>query len=105
VSDAKSLLPQMEKLRTDFGLEEVVLVGDRGMIGQAHIETLRQSPDLSWITALKRGQIRRLVEQEALPLGLFDERNFAVDRTRHPKMTLNPRRHGKNAEVRRGTSG
>ncbi|MCB1913606.1 MAG: IS1634 family transposase [Rhodocyclaceae bacterium] len=76
VGDAKTLLPQVEKLKEDFGLNEVVLVGDRGMIGQAHIETLRQRTGLSWITALKSGQIRALVKGEALQLGLFDERNL-----------------------------
>lgn len=76
VGDAKTLMPQVLKLKADFGLEQVVLVGDRGMIGQAHIETLRQSAGLSWITALKSGQIRALLGSEALQLGLFDERNL-----------------------------
>jgi hypothetical protein len=76
VSDAKTFLPQVDTLREAFGLNEVVLVGDRGMIGQAHIEMLRQSPGLGWITALKSGQIRALLKGEALQLGLFDERNL-----------------------------
>jgi hypothetical protein len=76
VVDAKTLMPQVEKLKEAFGLDKVVLVGDRGMIGQAHIETLRQSTGLSWITALKSGQIRALIKGEAIQLGLFDERNL-----------------------------
>jgi transposase len=74
--DAKTLMPQVLKLKADFGLEEVVLVGDRGMIGQAHIGALRETAGLSWITALKSGQIRALLKGEALQLGLFDERNL-----------------------------
>jgi hypothetical protein len=76
VGDAKTLMPQVKKLKEDFGLDEVVLVGDRGMIGQAHIESLRETAGLSWITALKSGQIRALLKGEAIQLGLFDERNL-----------------------------
>ena len=74
--DAKTLMPQVEKLKKSFGLERVVLVGDRGMIGQAAVEDLRNIAGLEWITALKSSQIRRLVEGEALQLGLFDKRNL-----------------------------
>jgi hypothetical protein len=74
--DAKTLMPQVAKLREDFGLEQVVLVGDRGMISHKAIQELRELEGLSWITALKSTQIRALVEGEALQLGLFDERNL-----------------------------
>ena len=75
-NDAKTLMPQVSKLRNDFGLERVVLVGDRGMIGQAAVEDLRDVAGLEWITALKSAQIRTLVEGGALQLGLFDKRNL-----------------------------
>ena len=75
-SDSKTLMPQVAKLKNDFGVERVVLVGDRGMIGQAAIEDLRDVAGLEWITALKSGQIRALVEGGALQLGLFDKRNL-----------------------------
>ncbi len=74
--DAKTLMPQVSKLKTDFALDRVVLVGDRGMIGQAAIEDLRAVAGLEWITALKSGQIRALLEGGALQLGLFDKRNL-----------------------------
>ncbi len=75
-NDAKTLMPLVEKLRKDFGIERVVLVGDRGMIGQAAVEDLRKIAGLEWITALKSSQIRALVEGGALQLGLFDEKNL-----------------------------
>jgi hypothetical protein len=74
--DAKTLMPQVVKLREEFGLERVVLVGDRGMISHKAIQELRELEGLSWITALKSTQIRSLVEGETLQLGLFDERNL-----------------------------
>jgi transposase len=69
-------MPQVVKLREQFGLEQVVLVGDRGMISHKTIQELRQLDGLSWITALKSTQIRSLIEGETLQLGLFDERNL-----------------------------
>jgi transposase len=69
-------MPQIQKLRQDFALEHLVLVGDRGMISHKAIGELQQLPGLAWITALKSGQIRTLTEGGALQLGLFDERNL-----------------------------
>ena len=74
--DAKTLMPQVKKLREEFGLERVVLVGDRGMISHKAIGELREIEGLGWITALKSGQIRTLIEGKTLQLGLFDERNL-----------------------------
>ena len=75
-ADSKTLMPQVTKLREDFALERVVLVGDRGMISHKTIGELRELPGLAWITALKSVQIRTLVEGKALQLGLFDEHNL-----------------------------
>jgi hypothetical protein len=75
-ADAKTLLPQVAQLREHFGLERLVLVGDRGMISHKAIDSLRSLDGLTWITALKSSQIRTLVQGGALQLGLFDERNL-----------------------------
>lgn len=75
-ADVKTLMPQVSQLREDFGLERLVLVGDRGMISHRAIGELRELEGLSWITALKSGQIRALLEGGALQLGLFDQRNL-----------------------------
>lgn len=75
-ADASTLMPQVTQLREQFGLERLVLVGDRGMISHKAIDTLRSLEGLAWITALKSSQIRALVQGGALQLGLFDERNL-----------------------------
>jgi len=74
-ADATTFLPQVRKLRDAFGLEQMVLVGDRGMISSASIAQLR-AEDFGWITALKSGQIRTLIDDGQLQLGLFDQRNL-----------------------------
>ena len=74
--DPKTLLPHVERVRADFGIEHLVLVGDRGMISQTQITALKGLPGVDWITALKSGAIRELVAGGHLQLGLFDERNL-----------------------------
>ena len=76
VADSQTLLPMVKRLREDFGIEHLVLVGDRGMISSTAIDELRESAGVNWITALKSVSIRALVEQGHLQLGLFDERNL-----------------------------
>jgi Transposase DDE domain len=75
-NDPKTLMPQVDKLKKDFGIQTLVLVGDRGMISHKAIEELREQDQIAWITALKTGQIRALVEGGQLQLGLFDEKNL-----------------------------
>ena len=75
-ADSKTLLPAVQRLRQDFGIEQLVMVGDRGMIAQKAINELRQTEGIGWITALKSASIRALVEQGHLQLGLFDECNL-----------------------------
>jgi transposase len=75
-SDPKTVMEQVTKVREDFGIGEMVLVGDRGMISQGHIDNLRNEAGINWITALKSGAIRKLISSDSLQLGLFDEKNL-----------------------------
>ena len=75
-ADSKTFMPGVQKLRDDFGIKRMVMVGDRGMVSQKAIEEMREVDGIGWITALKSGSIRALVEQGQLQLGLFDERNL-----------------------------
>ena len=79
--DPSTVADQVDKLRGRFGLSRVVLVGDRGMLTQAQIEKLKAYPQLGWISALRSGSIRKLVENQALQLSLFDKRNLAEIRS------------------------
>jgi transposase len=63
-------------LREDFGIERMVMVGDRGMVSQKAIDAMREADGIGWITALKNASIRALVEQGHLQMDLFDERNL-----------------------------
>jgi transposase len=76
VADSQTLLPELKRLREDFGVEQLVMVGDRGMISNKAIDEMHETQGVGWITALKSASIRALVEQGQLQLDLFDERNL-----------------------------
>ncbi len=74
--DPPTLLPAVQQVRERFGIETLVIVGDRGMISQTQITALHTLEGVDWITALKTGAIRDLMADGHLQLGLFDERNL-----------------------------
>jgi len=77
-ADPRTVARQIEKLRERFGLERVVVVGDRGMLTEARIrEDIKPCEGLDWISALRAPAIRKLVEGGVLQLSLFDERDLA----------------------------
>ena len=75
-ADPATVMPEIERLRNDFGIAQIVMVGDRGMISQKAIDAFQEQDGIGWITALKSVSIRSLVEQGHLQLGLFDQRNL-----------------------------
>jgi transposase len=75
VADPTTLMPQVHRLRETFGIRDLVVVGDRGMIAQKAITELQTLPGVAWITALKTAQIRALLGTP-LQLGLFDDRDL-----------------------------
>src|SRR5216683_1987699 len=76
--DPKTVAAQVTKLRQRFGLQRVVLVGDRGMITSARIrEDLPKDKGIDWITALRAPQIQKLAKDGALQMSLFDTTDLA----------------------------
>jgi hypothetical protein len=74
-----------EVVRDKFGLTQMVMVGDRGMITSARIRALNQREDgtqrpdaYGWITALRAPAIKKLMAEDGpLQLSLFDEQDLA----------------------------
>jgi len=76
--DPKTLGSQIKKICERFGIERVVLVGDRGMITTARIDQeLRGVEGLDWITALRAPAIAKLAKQGVVQLSFFDEKDLA----------------------------
>jgi transposase len=75
--DPNTLSSQVEKIRKRFGVQRVVIVGDRGMITSKRInEELRGVEGLDWITALRADSIKKLASKEVIQRSLFDERDL-----------------------------
>jgi len=71
-ADSKTIPNQIVKVREKFALTRVILVGDRGMLTQTQIDTLRQYPGLGWISALRSEAIGQLLEEGILCAKLFE---------------------------------
>jgi transposase len=52
-ADPTTVPEQVLKLKEQFNLQQVVLVGDRGMLTQTQIEVLQTHPGIGWISALR----------------------------------------------------
>ncbi|HZE16910.1 MAG TPA: IS1634 family transposase [Mycobacterium sp.] len=65
-------------VRNKFGLDEVILVGDRGSVTKVRIGQLKALPGAGWITALRAPQVAALARDDGpLQMSLFDTQNFA----------------------------
>jgi hypothetical protein len=77
----------VQVVRDKFGLGQMVMVGDRGMITSARIAALNQLEDgtprtgasaYGWITALRAPAIKKLMADDGpLQLSLFDQQDLA----------------------------
>jgi hypothetical protein len=82
-ADPTAFTDAVTAVKDTFKLENMVLVGDRGMITTARIQALKESGGLGWVTALRAPQIAVLAADTGpLQMSLFDEQNFAE--FRHP---------------------
>jgi transposase len=76
-ADAATLAPQLTKLRGRFGLDRLVLVGDRGLLTSERIEKELRPIGFDWITALRAPSIQKIAQAGLVPLSLFDEQDLA----------------------------
>jgi hypothetical protein len=86
-ADPAAFTQIVQVVREKFGLGQMVMVGDRGMITSARITALNQLDDgtrrqdasaYGWITALRAPAIKKLMADDGpLQLSLFDEQDLA----------------------------
>jgi hypothetical protein len=75
-ADPSTVPGVIDTVRERFGIERVILVGDRAMITDTHDQTLKEH-GAGFVSALKSAQIRKLLKAGDLQLSLFDQRNLA----------------------------
>ena len=77
-ADPTAFIDAVEIVRDKFGLTQLVMVGDRGMITSARIGALRAQTDLGWLTALRAPAIKALATADGpLQMSLFDQQDLA----------------------------
>lgn len=94
------------EMKSTFGVDDMVMVGDRGMITSARIKQLRELGGLGWVTALRSTSIAGLLADGSVQQTLFDEANLAeIDHPDYPGERLiacrNPALADKRAHKRR----
>jgi transposase len=77
-ADPVTVADQIRLVKEQFGVQELVFVGDRGMVKSKGRQALKDA-DLRYITALTDPQIRRLLAEGTLQLGLFHEKVCEVE--------------------------
>jgi hypothetical protein len=77
-ADPVAFVDAVEVVRNKFGLQQMVMIGDRGMITTARIDALNKLAGMGWLTALRAPAIAALAAADGpLQLGLFDEQDLA----------------------------
>ncbi|HEX5255059.1 MAG TPA: IS1634 family transposase [Mycobacterium sp.] len=77
-ADPAAFTETVDIVRNKFGLGELVMVGDRGMITTARIDALKQLGGLGWLTCLRAPAIAKLAADDGpLQLSLFDQADLA----------------------------
>lgn len=74
--DAATVPDKIAQIRQEYGVKEILFVGDRGMITQASAEQVQGIEGLNLISALTHRQIVELLERKVITPELFDERRI-----------------------------
>lgn len=79
-NDTKTVSSQLNKLQTNFGVERVIFVGDKGMIKSAQIEEIK-SENYKWnyLTSITKEQIKTLINKDIIQLSMFDDNLVEVE--------------------------
>jgi transposase len=77
-ADPAAFVEAVTVVRDKFGLADLVMVGDRGMITSARIDALREHTELGWLTCLRAPAIAKLAADDGpLQMTLFDQQDLA----------------------------
>jgi hypothetical protein len=76
--DPTAFVEAVQVVRDRFGLADLVMVGDRGMITTTRIDALKQHTQLGWLTCLRAPAIATLAADDGpLQMTLFDQQDLA----------------------------
>lgn len=71
--DAATVVNKIAELQKTYGIQEIIFVGDRGMITKSNYEKVKDIKGLNTISALTHRQIVDLLNRKVIQMDLFDE--------------------------------
>lgn len=74
--DAATVVKKIAELQKTYGIQEIIFVGDRGMVTRANYEKVKDIEGLSTISALTHRQIVELLNRKVIQLDMFDEKHL-----------------------------
>lgn len=74
--DSTTVIDKVNEIKSDYNVEKIVFVGDRGMITKCNRDQLVTSKDLHTITALTHPEILQLLKRKVVQLNLFDDQGI-----------------------------
>jgi len=74
--DETTVVDKINKLKQDYKIEELVFVGDRGMVTKANLDKVNNTKGLNTISALTHPQIKELLSRKVVQTDMFDEKNI-----------------------------
>jgi transposase len=74
--DATTVENKIKEIQEKYRIQNIIFVGDRGMITHANLEKVKGLEGLKTIGALTHPEIRDLLNRKVIEMGLFDERNI-----------------------------
>lgn len=83
--DPATCSKRIDKLKNCFGVDKLVLVGDRGMIKSKQINEIKANENWHYITAITKAQINKMLKTNAFQMNLFDKtvQEIIVDNVRY----------------------
>src|SRR3972149_1393891 len=105
--DAKTVPDKIAEVQSRYGIQEIIFVGDRGMVTHANYEKVKDIRGLNTISALTHRQIVEMLERKVIQFDMFDEREIVeVVEPEHPGkrycLCRNPKTAAKEADTRKG---
>jgi transposase len=103
--DETTVVDKVHEIKTCYGIEKVIFVGDRGMVTRSNIDKLKDEKDLQTIGALTHGEMMTLLKNKVITLDLFDERDIHEvrdpdDPTRRYCLCRNPQTAARESQTR-----
>jgi len=77
-NDFLTVKNQLKKMKSEFKVKNVVFVGDRGMTKSAQIKDIKKR-EWNYITAVTKPQIEKMIADNTIQYGLFDEKIIEVE--------------------------